>query len=95
MITVLIILASLVTTHSGGLERVTLVQQQVCHKERDMVICRCYQEQETIIQMPAYLGIRMQGFLMHSGNLEVSFWFEFYSFWSLDQLDDAWEHFEH
>ena len=84
MIYVLLILASLVTTHSSSLARVTLVQQQVCHKERDKVICRCYQEQESPTQMPAYLGIRMQGFLMHSGNLEVSFWLDFDRFWSSD-----------
>lgn len=82
MIYILLILASLVTSHSSNLVRVTLVQQQVCHQERDQVICRCYQEQDTLTQMPAYLGIRMQGFLMHSNNLEVSFWFEFYSFWT-------------
>ena len=45
----------------------TLTQQQVCVQEVDMVTCRCGDKMKPVEKvMPAYLGIRMQGFLRQS-----------------------------
>ena len=47
--------------------RMTLTQQQVCVQEVDMVTCRCGDKMKPVEKvMPAYLGIRMQGFLRQS-----------------------------
>ena len=52
---------------SGPMSRVTLVQQQACTRAPDTggpvtTVCRCPGERNT--QGPAYLGVRMQGFLL-------------------------------
>ena len=49
--------------------RMTLTQQQVCVQEVDLVTCRCGDKMKLAEKvMPAYLGIRMQGFLRQSEN---------------------------
>lgn len=52
---------------TGPMSRVTLVQQQACTRAPDTggpvtTVCSCPGERDT--QGPAYLGVRMQGFLL-------------------------------
>ena len=52
---------------SSPMSRVTLVQQQACARAPDTggpvtTVCRCPGERDS--QGPAYLGVRMQGFLL-------------------------------
>ena len=53
---------------TSPMSRVTLVQQQACSRAPDTgdtvtMVCRCPGEMEDT-QAPAYLGVRMQGFLI-------------------------------
>ena len=62
---------------TSPMSRVTLVQQQACSRAPDTgglvtMVCRCPGEMGDT-QVPAYLGVRMQGFLIRpQAKLEVS-----------------------
>ena len=71
-----VLLVLVLAARGGGqldqVARVTLLQQQVCSQETSRgrgpgageVVCRCQGPRGE--QAPAYLGVRLQGFLLHS-----------------------------
>lgn len=69
-----VIVTLLMAPETLTVTRVTLVQQQACTQAPDTarVVCRCPGELGAA-QEPAYLGVRMQGFLIRpQDNQEVS-----------------------
>ena len=75
----LLLLCCQCQTNTTTNTRITLLQQQVCRQEMSVVRCQCDQWTgavtggDQVAQVPAYLGIRMQGFLVHTQNNQVTF----------------------